>query len=51
MSRSSDAFKEGRGTSVLHGKVDVFFDLVCEGGYVCEVDNAVVLHIGDEKGE
>ena len=51
MGRSGDAFKEGRGASILHGKVDIFFDLVSEGGYIGEVDNVVVLHIGDGKGE
>ena len=51
MGRSGDAFEEGRGTSVLHGKVNVFFDFVSEGGYVGEVDDAVVFRIGDGKGE
>ena len=51
MGRSGDPFKEGRGASILHGKVDILFDLVSEGGYVSEVDNAVVLRIGDGKGE
>ena len=44
-------FKEGRGASILHGKVDVLFDFVGEGGYIGEVDNVVVLRIGDGKGE
>ena len=28
---SGNVFKEGRGASVLHGKVDVFFNFVSEG--------------------
>ena len=51
MGRSGDTFKEGRGASILHGKVDILFNLVSEGGYVSEVDDAVVLRIGDGKGE
>ena len=51
MGRSGDAFKEGRGASILHGKVNVLFDFVSEGGYVGEVDDAVVFRIGDGKGE
>ena len=51
MGRSGDALKEGRGASILHGKVDVLFNLVGEGGYVSKVNNAVVLFIGDGKGE
>ena len=51
MGRSGDAFKEGRGAGILHGKVDIFFNLVSEGGYVSEVDDAVVLCIGDGQGE
>ena len=51
MGRSGDAFKEGGGMSILHGKVDVFFDLVSEGGYICEVDDAVVFHIRNGEGE
>ena len=51
MGRSGDTFKEGRGASILHGKVNILFDLVSEGGYVSEMDNAVVLCIGDGKGE
>ena len=51
MGGSGDAFEEGRGASILHGKVDIFFDLVSEGRYICEVNNAVVLRIGDGKGE
>ena len=51
MGRSGDAFEEGRGTSVLHGKVDVLFDFISEGRYIGEVDDAVVFCIGDGKGE
>ena len=51
MGRSGDVFKEGGGTSVLHGEVNIAFNLVGEGGYVCEVDDAVVFHVGDGKGE
>ena len=51
MGRSGDAFKEGWRASILHGEVDVFLDFVSEGGYVCEMDDAVVLCIGDGKGE
>ena len=51
MGRSGNAFKEGRGASVLHGKVNVVFDFVGEGGYICEMDDAVVLCIVDGKGE
>ena len=51
MGRSGDAFKEGRGASILHSKVDVFFDFIREGGYIGEVDDAVVFRIDDGKGE
>ena len=51
VSRSGDTFEEGRWASILHGKVDIFFDFVGEGGYICEMDNAVVFRIGDGKGE
>ena len=51
MGRSGDAFEEGRGASILHGKVDVVLDFVGEGGYICEMNYAVVLCIGDGKGE
>ena len=51
MGRSGDAFKEGRGVSILHGKVDILFDFVSEGGYIGEVDDVVVFRIGDGKGE
>ena len=51
MGRSGDAFKEGRGVSILHGEVHIFLDFVSECGYICEVNNAVILHIGDGKGE
>ena len=51
MGRSGDAFEEGRGASILHGEVHIFLDFVSECRYVCEVDDAVVLCIGDGKGE
>ena len=51
MGGSGDAFKEGRRAGILHGKVDVLFNFVSEGRYVGEMDNAVVFHIGDGKGE
>ena len=51
MGRSGDAFKEGRGASILYGEVHIFLDFVSECGYVCEMDDAVVLRIGDGKGE
>ena len=51
MGRGGNAFKEGRGTCILHGEVNVFLDFVSEGGYVGEVDDAVVFRIGDGKGE
>ena len=51
MGRSGDAFKEGRGVCILHGKVNVFLNFISEGRYICEVDDAVVLRIGDGKGE
>ena len=34
MGRSGNAFEEERGACILHGKVDIFFDLVSKGGYV-----------------
>ena len=51
MGRSGNAFEEGRGASILHGKVHIFLDFVSERGYVREVDDAVVFRIGDGKGE
>ena len=51
MDRRGNAFEEGRGACILHGKVDIFFNLVSEGGYVGQVDDAVVFRIGDGKGE
>ena len=51
MGGSANAFTEGRGVGVLHSKIDIFFNFVSEGGYVCEVDNAVVFCIGDGEGE
>ena len=51
MDRSGNTFEEGRGACILHGKVDIFFDLISKGGYVGEVDDAVVFRIGDGKGE
>ena len=51
MGRSGDAFEEGRGVGILYGKVHIFLDFVSECRYVCEVDDAVVLRIGDGKGE
>ena len=44
-------FKEGRGTGILHGKINVIFNFVSEGRYISEVNNTVVLRIGDRKGE
>ena len=29
--------------SILYGEVHIFLDFVSEGGYVCEMDDAVVL--------
>ena len=51
MGRSGDTFKEGRGASILYGEVDILFDFVSEGGYVGEVDDAVIFCVGDGKGE
>ena len=51
MGRSGNAFEEGRGACILHGKVNIFFDLVSKGRYVGEVDDAVVFLIGDREGE
>ena len=51
MGRSGDAFEEGRGASILYGEVHIFLDFVSECGYVCEMNDAVVLRIGDGKGE
>ena len=51
MGRSGDAFEEGRGASILYGEVHIFLNFVSERGYVCEMDAAVVLRIGDGKGE
>ena len=51
MGRSGDAFEEGRGASILYGEVHIFLDFVSERGYVCEMDDAVVLRISDGKGE
>ena len=51
MGRSGDAFEEGRGTSILYGEIHIFLDFVGERGYVCEMNDAVVLRIGDGKGE
>ena len=51
MGRSGDAFEERRGASILHGEVDIFLDFVSEGGYVGEVDVAIVFCIGDGEGE
>ena len=51
MGRGGDTFKERRGASILHGKVNIFFNFVSEGGYIGEMNNAAVLHIGDGKGE
>ena len=35
----------------MYGEVHIFLDFVSERGYVCEMDDAVVLRIGDRKGE
>ena len=51
MGRSGDVFKEGRGASILYGEVHIFLDFVSECGYVCEMNDAVVLRIGDGKGK
>ena len=51
MGRSGDAFKEGRGASILHGEVHIFLNFVSECGYVCKMNDTVVLRIGDGKGE
>ena len=51
MGRGGDAFKEGRGVSILHGEVDIFFNFVSEGEYISEMNNAVAFCIGDGKGE
>ena len=51
MGRSGDAFEEGRGASILYGEVHIPFDFVSEGGYVGEVDNAIIFCVGDGKGE
>ena len=51
MDRGGDTFEEGRGASILDCEVHIFFDFVSEGGYICEMNDAVVLHIGDGKGE
>ena len=51
MGRGGDAFKEGRGASILHCKVDILFNFVSEGRYVHEMNDAVVFRIGDGKGE
>ena len=51
MGGSGDAFEEGRGASILYSEVHIFLDFVGECGYVCEMNNAVVLRIGDGKGE
>ena len=51
MGRSGDAFEEGRGASILYGEVHIFLDFVSECRYVCEMNDAVVLCIGDGKGE
>ena len=51
MGRSGDAFEEGRGASILYGEVHIFLDFVSECGYVCEMNDAVVLRISDGKGE
>ena len=34
MGGSGNAFEEGRGVCILHGKVDILLDLVSKGGYV-----------------
>ena len=51
MGRGGDAFEEGRGASILDGEVHIFLDFVSESGYICEMDDAIVLHIGDGEGE
>ena len=51
MGRSGDAFEEGRGASILYGEVHIFLDFVSKCGYICEMNDAVVLRIGDGKGE
>ena len=51
MGRGGDAFEEGRGVSILYSKVHIFLDFVSERGYICEMNDAVVLRIGDGKGE
>ena len=51
MGRSGDAFEEGRRASILYGEVYILLDFVGECRYVCEMNDAVVLRIGDGKGE